>query len=119
MFQALPSTVIIIIAILQAGNGLSVVAANMYGNNGAATLGNNGSTFGNNGVGSFGSNGAATLGPGPPQLNISNPRYSAMYRNTLLQEPLPPPTPGEPGRVKVLVLQKFHPKVRNHGEGPY
>ena len=73
----------------------------MYGNNGAATLGNGGTTFGNNGVGSFGSNGAATLGPGPPQLNISNPRYSAMYRNTLLQEPLPPPTPGELGRVKV------------------
>ena len=79
----------------------------MYGNNGAATLGNNGTTFGNNGVGPFGSNGAATLGsngaatlgPGPPQLNISNPRYSAMYRNTLLQEPLPPPTPGELGRV--------------------
>ena len=45
--------------------------------------------------------------PGPPasargSLNISDPRYSAMYRNTLLrysptQESLPPPAPVYPG----------------------
>ena len=38
-------------------------------------------------------------------LNISNPRYSAMYRNTLLRysptEPLPPPTPVYPGHAPV------------------
>ena len=40
--------------------------------------------------------------PGQGSLNIANPRYSAMYRNTLLrysptQESLPPPAPVYPG----------------------
>ena len=38
-------------------------------------------------------------------LNISNPRYSAMYRNTLLRysptDTLPPPTPVYPGHGQV------------------